>query len=62
VSYLGLEKPGAAGPILVEAKQLKPVDPKEVLTDLLELLEEYGPSWYTEEHQARVAAALRVLK
>jgi hypothetical protein len=30
-----------------------------VLEELFELLEEYGPSWYTEEHHRRVLAALR---
>ena len=30
----------------------------EALTDLYELLEEYAPSWYTQEHHEKVEAAL----
>jgi len=29
-----------------------------VLEELFQLLEEYGPSWYTEEHHNRAVAAL----
>ena len=32
---------------------------REVLTELFELLEEYGPAWYTEEHHNRIIAALK---
>jgi hypothetical protein len=31
---------------------------KAVLQQLFDLLEEYAPAWYTEEHRDRVAAAL----
>lgn len=30
----------------------------EALTDLYQLLEEYGPSWYTEEHRRKAEVAL----
>jgi len=34
------------------------VTPKAVLEELFSLLEEYGPSWYTEEHRDRAVSAL----
>ena len=33
--------------------------PREVLAELVELLEEYGPSWYTEEQHNRAITALQ---
>jgi hypothetical protein len=33
-------------------------NPEAVLKDLFELLEEYGPIWYTEELHARARIAL----
>lgn len=33
-------------------------NPKLVLKELFELLEAYGPIWYTEEHHKRALAAL----
>jgi len=30
----------------------------EALSDLYKLLEEYAPSWYTEEHREKAEAAL----
>lgn len=35
-------------------------EPKEVLTELLLLLEEFAPSWYTEDHHKRALAALKI--
>ena len=32
---------------------------EEVLRELFELVEEYGPVWYTEEHHRRAGAALQ---
>ncbi len=32
--------------------------PREVLQELFQLLEEYAPVWYTEEHHNRAVAAL----
>jgi hypothetical protein len=32
---------------------------REVLEELFELLEDYAPTWYTEEHHNRAVAALR---
>lgn len=40
----------------------QPVNPSEVLVELFELLEEYAPSWYTEEHHDRALSALRILR
>jgi hypothetical protein len=36
----------------------KPANGTGVLRDLFELLEDYAPSWYTEELHNRAAAAL----
>jgi hypothetical protein len=33
-------------------------DTREVLEELFHLLEEYAPTWYTEEHHNRAVAAL----
>ena len=35
---------------------------REALIELLDLLEEYGPPWYTEDHRNRALAAIRALK
>jgi hypothetical protein len=32
---------------------------REVLEELVVLLEEFGPTWYTEEHRKRAMAALQ---
>jgi len=34
----------------------------EVLSELRDLLEDYSPAWYTEEHHQRVESALHVRK
>jgi len=34
----------------------------EVLTELFDLLEQYAPSWYTQEHHDKALAALQMLK
>ncbi len=39
-------------------EQRESVNPMNVLEELVELIEEYGPSWYTEEHHNRAVAAL----
>jgi hypothetical protein len=36
----------------------KPANSSAVLRELFELLEDYAPSWYTEELHNRAAAAL----
>lgn len=35
------------------------LDPATVLRELFELLEDYSPVWYTEEHHHRAVAALK---
>ena len=35
---------------------------EEVFRELFNLLEQYAPVWYTEEHHNRALAALRALK
>ena len=47
---------GKSTPITLD--QRRPSGPKAILEDLYELLEEYGPSWYTKEHHDRALAAL----
>jgi hypothetical protein len=37
---------------------LPALDPATVLRELFELLEDYSPVWYTEEHHDRAVAAL----
>jgi len=34
----------------------------EALADLHKLLNEYAPSWYTQEHHTKVESALQLLK
>lgn len=51
------EKNGTAA----RSRQSSPVNPKEVLLELFELLEAYSPVWYTPQHHQRASAALRVL-
>jgi hypothetical protein len=36
----------------------RPVTAHAVLKELFELLEDYAPTWYTEEHHNRAVAAL----
>ena len=38
--------------------QPRPASSQTVLRELYELLEDYAPAWYTEEHHKRAAAAL----
>jgi hypothetical protein len=45
--------------ILIQDEPLHPHSPIKALSELYELLEEYGPSWYTEEHHNHALAALR---
>ena len=35
---------------------------KDVLAELYELLEDYAPTWYTEQHHKKAASALRLTK
>ena len=53
-------KPGQNG--VRGYEEIQPVNPKEVFAELFELLEEYGPTWYTEDCHRRAVAALRVLR
>jgi hypothetical protein len=45
-----------SAPISLDQRKLW--SPTAVLKDLVELLEDYGPAWYTEEHHNRAVAAL----
>jgi hypothetical protein len=45
----------------LEGSEALPVHPAVVLVELCELLEDYGPLWYSEELRGRVFAALGIL-
>ena len=44
-----------------EPEQLPVVDPIHVLVELIALLEDHCPAWYSEEQNIRSLSALRVL-
>ena len=43
---------------IISMDQRKPANGNAVLRELFELLEDYAPTWYTEELHNRAAAAL----
>jgi hypothetical protein len=43
---------------IISMDQRKPANGNAVLRELFELLQDYAPSWYTEELHNRAAAAL----
>jgi hypothetical protein len=43
-------------------EQPQAANPSDMLVELFELLEDYAPLWYTEQHHNRALAALRVLE
>jgi len=45
----------------LEGSKALPAHPAVVLVELCELLEDYGPLWYSEELRGRVFVALRIL-
>jgi hypothetical protein len=47
---------------MVGREAVSPVDPMAVLAELFDLLEEYAPAWYTEEHHDRAVAALLAME
>jgi hypothetical protein len=61
VSSQTLEKANSAQRESITRKPLQAVNPRTVFVELFELLEEYGPSWYTEEQHNRAVAAMRIL-
>jgi hypothetical protein len=61
VSSQTLEKANSAQRKSISREPLQPVNPRTVFVELFELLEEYGPSWYTEEQHNRAVAAMRIL-
>ena len=48
----------AASKSLASAQEHSAVEVNAALRELFELLEDYAPTWYTEEHHNRAAAAL----
>jgi hypothetical protein len=56
---LALEEPNAGENRPGIGEEAKPVNRREVLAELFDLLEAYSPRWYTEEHHHRALAALR---
>jgi hypothetical protein len=53
-----LERANAGMKTMSGGAQCGSAAPEEVLQELFELLEEFGPAWYTEEHHNRTLAAL----
>jgi len=58
MSLLVLDKANTTKEIPYNFEQQAFVNSQAVIEELFELLEEYGPSWYTEEHHKRAVAAL----
>lgn len=55
--------PGFSQPIASNLEaEFDPALLVEALSDLYHLLEEYAPTWYTEEHQKKAEIALRPVK
>ena len=46
---------------ITEPEKQQAVNPTEVLLELVSLLEDYSPTWYTKKQRDRAFAALRVL-
>ena len=61
MSLQTLEKANPAQRKSITREPLPAVNPRTVFVELFELLEEYGPSWYTEEQHNRAVAAMRIL-
>jgi hypothetical protein len=58
MSSLTLEEATAAKGIGTNPQPCQAITTKAALEELFELLEEYGPIWYTEEHHNRALSAL----
>jgi hypothetical protein len=46
----------------VEGKRLQSAKVGDVFVELINLLEQYAPAWYTAEHHQRATEALQVLR
>jgi len=46
----------------VEGKRLQSAKVGDAFVELINLLEQYAPAWYTEEHHQRAIEALQVLR
>ena len=44
------------------SSQAGPIYVAEVLRELVSLLEQYSPAWYSDAHRNRAQAALRILE
>ncbi len=60
VSTMALKNGNAARSVVTERDGTQSESAKEVLANLFSLLEEYAPSWYTQQHHDRAVAALRM--
>jgi hypothetical protein len=58
MSSLTLEEATAAKEIGTDTQPCQAITTRAALEELLGLLEEYGPIWYTEEHHNRARSAL----
>ncbi len=59
MSTLKLVEATAPKPISVVPQPRQTTAAKAALEELITLLEDYGPTWYTEEHHNRAISALR---
>jgi hypothetical protein len=59
VSSLKLVEAPASQPIPIDLHSRQEVAAKAALEELYQLLEDYGPAWYTEEHHERAVRALQ---
>ena len=46
----------------VSRRELDEISPMAVLAELVSLLDQYAPSWYSEDHYERAHAALRMVR
>jgi len=53
-----LELPDSLNDDGIHPEPLRVPATRDVLEELFELLEDYAPTWYTEEHHNRAVAAL----
>ena len=58
VRVLRFEDARTGTSVLAGRDKIRSADPKEVLLELFELLETYGPTWYREDHHNRIMDAL----
>lgn len=61
MGFQGMKNMKAEKNGIAKSEQRTSANPKEVFVELIELLEQYSPRWYTEQHHSRALTALRML-